>query len=158
MIKYIAVTILIGSSFTLAGCSVGMAMSGQEQKDTSILFPGSPRPVVIAKIGPPETSTVNKDGSYIDSYLITKGNEPSTGRAVAHGALDIVTLGLWELIGTPMEMGASGEDVSRYIIYYDTAERIKDIQKIRTDNKEQVAAKQAQEKRAIRRKTMALGS
>ncbi|HHJ17118.1 MAG TPA: hypothetical protein ENJ80_10520 [Gammaproteobacteria bacterium] len=116
-----------------------MAMSGEEQKDTSILFPGSPRAVVIAKLGPPETSTKAEKGEYIDSYLITKGNEPSTGRAVAHGALDVVTLGLWEVIGTPMEMGAGQEKVSRYIIYYDTEERIKDIQKIDTSKKDEIA-------------------
>ncbi len=123
----------------VSGCSVGMAMSGEEQKDTSILFPGSPRAVVIAKLGPPETSIVNRDGSYVDSYLITKGNEPSTGRAVAHGALDALTLGLWEVIGTPMEMGAGNEKVSRYIIVYDTDERIKDIQKIAISKKGEVA-------------------
>ena len=112
------------------GCSVGMAMSGEEQKDTSILFPGSPRAVVIAKIGPPETSTKDEDGCYTDSYLIVKGNAPSTGRAVAHGALDVVSLGLWELIGTPLEMGAAKEDRSRYIIYYNKEDEIEDIQKV----------------------------
>ena len=117
-------------SLLLAACSVGMAMSGKEQKDTSVLFPGSPREVIIAKLGPPETSTKDQDGCFIDSYLIVKGNAPSTGRAVAHGALDVVTLGLWEVIGTPMEMGAGGEEHSRYVIYYDTQNRIQDIQKI----------------------------
>ena len=99
-----------------SGCSVGMAMSGEEQKDTSILFPGSPRAVVIAKLGPPETSTKDEKGCYTDSYHITKGNTPSTGRAVAHAGLDVLTLGLWEVVGTPMEMGAAKENHSRIII------------------------------------------
>lgn len=120
----------------ITGCAVGMAMSGKEQKDTSILFPGSPRQVVIAKLGPPETSTKDKEGNYVDSYLIIKGNAPSTGRAVAHGALDVLTLGLWEVVGTPLEMGAGNEEASRYIIYYDNTEKIKDIQKIATSSKE----------------------
>jgi len=119
----------------LTGCAVGMAMSGKEQKDTSILFPGSPRAVVIAKLGPPETSTKSNDENYEDSYLIVKGNAPSIGRAVAHGALDIVTTGLWEIVGTPMEMGAGHEDVSRYIIHYDAEDKIKDIQKIMVSKK-----------------------
>lgn len=113
-------------------------MSGEEQKDTSILFPGSPRAVVIAKLGPPETSTKSEDGSYIDSYLIVKGNAPSTGRAVAHGALDVVTFGLWEVIGTPMEMGAGREDVARFLIYYDTEDKIKDLQKIAVGKEEEI--------------------
>jgi len=125
---------------SLAGCSVGMAMSGKEQKDTSILFPGSPRSVVIAKLGPPETSTKSKDGCYIDSYIITKGNAPSTGRAVAHGALDLLTLGIWEVVGTPLEMGAGKEEVFRVIIYYDKNEKIKNVQKIIVKNKDEIIA------------------
>jgi hypothetical protein len=125
--------ILIFLTFMIAGCSVGMAMSGKEQKDTSILFPGSPRAVVIAKLGPPETSVKDDEGCYTDSYHIVKGNAPSTGRAVAHAALDVVTLGLWEVIGTPLEMGAGQEDVSRVIIVYDDKDKIKDIQKIEVD-------------------------
>ena len=64
-----------------AGCSVGMAISGSENKDTSILFIGAPRDGVLAKLGPPETSDVNAAGERMDTYLITKGNKPSTGRA-----------------------------------------------------------------------------
>ena len=113
----------------LTSCSVGMAMSGKENQDTSILFPGAPRQVVIAKMGPPETSTTNDKGERIDSYLIIKGNEPSVGRAVAHAGLDVLSFGLWELIGTPLEMGAATEDKSRYIIIYGEDDKIKDIQK-----------------------------
>ena len=119
----------------LSGCSVGMAMSGEQQKDTSILFPGAPRAVVIAKLGPPETSTKDPDDCYIDSYHIVKGNRPSTGRAVAHAALDVVTLGLWEVVGTPMEMGAAREDISRVLLVYDSEERIKEIQQIEVAKK-----------------------
>jgi hypothetical protein len=134
----IAALIVITFLF-LQGCSVGMAMSGKEQKDTSILFPGSPRQVVIAKLGPPETSTKDKDGNYVDSYFIVKGNAPSTGRAVAHAALDLFTLGLWEVVGTPMEMGAGREDASRIIIYYDSEQKIRDIQKINVSEKDEVS-------------------
>lgn len=114
--------------FTASGCSVGMAMSGQEPQDTSVVYPGSPRSVVIAKLGPPETSKKNGDGTYTDSYLIVKGNAPSTGRAVAHGALDVLTLGAWELVGTPMELGAGYERKSRLVIRYDGNHEIADVQ------------------------------
>ncbi len=134
--QYVMLVFMI---LTLQGCSVGMAMSGKEQKDTSILFPGSPRSVVIAKLGPPETSTKSEEETYIDSYLIVKGNAPSTGRAVAHGALDVVSLGLWELIGTPIEMGAGSEDVYRIIIYYDKSEKIKNVEKIKVKEKDEIA-------------------
>jgi len=115
----------------LSGCSVGMAMAGKDQKDTSVVFPGSPRAVVIAKLGPPETSTKNANGETVDSWLIIKGNAPSGGRAAMHAGLDVFTLGLWEVLGTPLEMGAAGEDRTRYIITYDKEDKIKDMQAIK---------------------------
>ncbi len=36
-------------------------------------------------------------------YQYEVGNEPSAGRAVGHGVMDVLTLGLWEIIGTPIE-------------------------------------------------------
>ena len=45
------------------------------------------------------------DGNkQIEIYEIEIGNEPSAGRAIAHGTMDILTLGLWEFIGTPIEV------------------------------------------------------
>jgi len=114
----------------LTGCSVGMAMSGKDQKDDSILYPGAPRDVVIAKLGPPESSTTNEKEERVDSYYIVKGNKPSTGRAVAHAALDVFTFGLWEVIGTPMEMGAGSEEHSRVLVIYDKNDKIKDVKKV----------------------------
>ena len=74
MKKYAYWIILPLMPLFITGCSVGMAMSGKEQKDTSVVFPGSPRDVVIAKLGPPETSTKNAEGNIVDSWMIVKGN------------------------------------------------------------------------------------
>jgi len=63
------------------GCSVGMALSGNEQKDTSIFYKGAERSFVYAKVGMPDDAVQDKDGLWIDTYLIVKGNEPSAGRA-----------------------------------------------------------------------------
>lgn len=125
----------------LAACSVGMAISGKEQKDTSILFPGSPRSAVIAKLGPPETSTQSEEGTYVDTYLIVQGNAPSTGRAVAHAALDLVTLFMWELVATPWELAAGQEDRFRLVIYYDSEEKIKNVQKIGVQRADEASGK-----------------
>ncbi len=48
-----------------------------------------------------------------------------------HAGLDVFTLGLWEVLGTPLEMGAAGEDRTRYIITYDKEDKIKDMQAIK---------------------------
>lgn len=36
-------------------------------------------------------------------FKLSRGNAPNAGRALAHGALDLATLGLWEIAGTPIE-------------------------------------------------------
>lgn len=130
MKKYAYFAILLFMPFFVTGCSVGMAMSGKEQKDTSVVFPGAPRDVVVAKLGPPETSTKDADGNIVDSWLIVKGNAPSAGRAAMHAGLDVFSLGLWEVIGTPVEMGAAHEERTRYIITYDKDNKIKDMKAI----------------------------
>ena len=112
----------------LTGCAVGLAASGKKNLNTAIAYPGVPRRAVIARLGPPETSITDNEGNYIDSYIIVKGNEPSLDRAVMHGAMDLLTFGLWELIGTPVELMAGVETNSILLIYYDSEENIKDIQ------------------------------
>lgn len=111
----------------LSSCAVGMAASGKKNMDTTILFPGAPRAAVISKLGPPETSTVDEEGNYVESYLIIEGNEPSSDRAVVHGVMDVMTLGFWEIIGTPIELVAGKESSSRVVIHYDSNNKIRDI-------------------------------
>ncbi len=105
-----------------------MALSGKEEMNTSILYPGVPREAVISRIGEPESSVADKEGNYIDTYTIVKGNEPSSTRAVVHGTLDVLTVGLWELMATPIEVLEGVETSSQIVIYYDSEERIKEIQ------------------------------
>ena len=73
-------------------CSVGMALSGTKATDTSVFYNGAERSFVQAKAGLPEVSVQDKEGNWIDTYLIVKGNEPSAGRAIGHGVMDVLTL------------------------------------------------------------------
>src|SRR5262245_58074576 len=82
----------------LSGCSVGMAASGNKEQDTTIIFPGSNRAVIVSKLGPPDTTRTLDDGNMEDAYLIKQGNEASSGRAWAHAGLDVLSLGLWEVV------------------------------------------------------------
>lgn len=113
----------------LQACSVGMAASGHEQMDTSIAFPGSNRSVIISKLGPPETSRKLEDGRIQDSYLIKKGNEKSSGRAWAFAGLDLLTIGLWEVVATPYEL-AQGEETYRLLITYDQDGTVAEVQRV----------------------------
>lgn len=112
----------------LSSCSVGMAVSGKEEMNTSIVYPGVPREAVISRLGEPESSITDEEGNFIDTYIIVKGNEPSSTRAVVHGTLDVFTLGLWELMATPIEVVEGVETKSQLVIYYDSEKRIREIQ------------------------------
>jgi hypothetical protein len=124
MSKFVLVLVV----FSLNACSVGMAASGNKEQDTSIVFPGSNRAVITAKLGPPTSSRVLEDGNTEDTYLIKKGNEASSGRAWAHAGLDLLSLGLWEVVATPYEL-AQGEEKSRYTITYDPTGNVVDVKK-----------------------------
>lgn len=45
-----------------------------------------------------------KNGKYIETYRAKAGKSGfNYVRAAGHGALDVLTLGLWEVAGTPVE-------------------------------------------------------
>ena len=52
------------------------------------------------------------------------GNEPSGGRALGHAIMDVLTLGVWEVVGTPIE-AASSSRMRLTIVYKD--DKIKTI-------------------------------
>ena len=55
-------------------------------------------------------------------------NESSAGRAVAHGAMAILTLGIWEVVGTPVEL-ATG-DHHKLMVFYDQNNKVKLMKKM----------------------------
>lgn len=127
MKKLVYLAVLFLMPFIVTGCSVGMAMSGKETKDTSVLAVGASRDTVIARLGPPQTTVTDSDGTLIDSWDIVKGNQPSAGRALAHGAMDVLTWGLWEVVGTPVELAAGQEKHTIYTVRYDADSNIKNM-------------------------------
>lgn len=127
MRKLIYFLVLLLMPFVVSGCSVGMAMSGKETKDTSVLAVGASRDTVISRLGPPQTTVTDSDGTLVDSWDIVKGNQPSVGRAVVHGAMDVLTFGLWEVVGTPVELVVGQEKHTIYTVRYDTDSKIKNM-------------------------------
>lgn len=109
--------------FTSA-CSVVMATKGTKESNLSVLKEGTPRSIVVAELGPPKTTEEN-----IDIYETCKGDEASTGRAIGHGVMDVLTLGLWEVIGTPIEAAAgSDKECYRIKIVYNENDKIESIE------------------------------
>jgi hypothetical protein len=114
----------------LSACSVGMALSGSDDPDLGAIKVGASRGEVEMHLGSPENSRTLDDGRRADIYEYEIGNEPSAGRAIGHGAMDVLTLGLWEVVGTPIE-GVQGERY-RATITYDRDDKVLDIQTKKT--------------------------
>jgi hypothetical protein len=94
---------LVGLPLALGGCSVGMALSGEETPDLAACRVGANRADVEVQLGQPVSVQSLPDGGQTCTYEYQVGNDPSAGRAIAHGAMDVLTLGLWEAVGTPVE-------------------------------------------------------
>ena len=116
---------LFFSFFLLSACSVGMALSGNDNPDLGALKVGATRGEVQLHLGPPATSQTLENGQRLDVYEYEIGNEPSAGRAAAHGVMDILTLGIWEVVGTPIE--AIQGDKYKATIKYDKNDKVIDI-------------------------------
>lgn len=105
-------------SVSLIGCSVHRAANQPSEKDTTLMTQGVHRDHLIAEFGAPISSETHEDGrkdiySFIQGY--SKGNK--AGRAFFHGAADLLTIGLWEIVGTPVEGTFDGKRMSIRVIY-----------------------------------------
>ena len=101
-----------------SGCSVVMAAKQPKKKELSVLNAGTHRARVIAEFGAP-IHTETKEGKKVDIFNFVQGYSTAnkTGRAVFHGAADVFTLGLWEVVGTPTEAAFDGQDMAVQISY-----------------------------------------
>ncbi len=79
---------------------------------------GVHRDRVIAEFGAPITSEAFEDGRK-DIYTFINGYSKGAkaGRAFFHGAADLLTIGLWEIVGTPVEGSFNGQKMTVRVIY-----------------------------------------
>ena len=94
---------LLGGTAVLSGCSVGMAVAGKESPNLAACRVGATQADIQAELGRPTSSQMLQNGDSVCTYEYEVGNEPSAARAVMHGGMDVLTFGLWELVGTPVE-------------------------------------------------------
>jgi hypothetical protein len=99
-----------------SGCAVGMALSGDPAPDLAACRIGADRTSIEDELGPPVTVDALPDGGTACVYDYTVGNEPSPGRAIAHGTMDVLTFALWEVVGTPIE-AVQGQRYQMTVIY-----------------------------------------
>ena len=125
----VPVLYILCTSVLLAGCSVGMAMSRKSDPNISALAVGQDRDLVILNLGQP-TKTLLADNKRTDVFELERGNEQSVGRAAGHAVMDLLTLGVWELIGTPIE-GFAGDMITLQI-EYDEENKVKNVKTLNT--------------------------
>lgn len=85
---------------TGSGCSVGMALHGADNPDRATLREGADRADIEMTFGKPKNWDEAEKRAL---YHYTTGEDGSAGRAIAHAAGDVLTFGLWEVVGTPIE-------------------------------------------------------
>ena len=95
---------------TLTGCAVGMALSGKKEPQVDDLRKGMDieEAHFIMRDYTPVVS-IGEDGTRVEVYTVQLGNAPSGGKALGHAAMDVMTFGLWEIVGTPIEAFSSGK-------------------------------------------------
>ncbi len=103
-----------------SGCAAYKATQQPDKKNLAVLSRGTPRTRVIAELGAPLASD-ERDGATVDLFVFKQGYSKGVkaGRALAHGAADVVTGGLWEVVGIPAEALADGTDVKVEVTYDD---------------------------------------
>ena len=83
--------------------------------------------MLLAEFGLPVVAET-REGRKFEIYKFVDGYSAGAkaGRAVFHGAADILTLGLWEVIGTPTEGVFDGDEIA-FRVRYDDDDRIDEV-------------------------------
>ncbi len=133
---FVAVCLVLFAS--AYGCAVHSAANQPSEKNINLLSAGTPRAKVLAEFGAPINTEI-KDGKKTDIFSFIQGY--STGakasRAFFHGAADVLTLGLWELVGGAVEGAYNGEKVS-FQVTYDENDSIKTVLALNEEAKKEV--------------------
>lgn len=104
-------------------------------KRTWIFFKvGTHRDLLHAEFGAPITSEIRDDGHKHEIFSFKQGYSTGvkTGRALFHGAADILTIGLWEVVGTPTESVFDGDKMV-YSIRYDDKDLVDKVTVLKED-------------------------
>tara|TARA_Y100000766_G_scaffold143442_1_gene123306 strand:- start:230 stop:631 length:402 start_codon:yes stop_codon:yes gene_type:complete len=106
--------------FLLGACSATQQAANQPTlKDLSVLEEGTKRDIVVLELGAPAETRI-EDGNKVDLFSFVQGYSKGTrvARVTGHAAAEALTLGVWSLIGTPIEQTHNGT-ILGYKVYYD---------------------------------------
>ena len=119
---------LIGlAAIGVSGCSPVLAAKQPSRRDVELLSPGIPRNLLVAELGQP-VSTETKNGKRVEVFSFVQGYRKGVkvARTIGHGAADVFTLGLWEVVGTPTEATLNGHRIA-YEVTYDAGDRVEQV-------------------------------
>jgi len=124
--KYIKVAFIV-FMLQMNACSVFMAAKQPGKKDVSLFRVGTPRGMLLAEFGLPLVAE-ERNGRKFEIYKFVDGYSPGAkaGRAVLHGTADILTFGIWEVVGTPTEGVFNGNE-NTFRVRYDKDDRIDEV-------------------------------
>jgi hypothetical protein len=124
IIRFLFITLF---AIMLTSCSVFMAAKQPDKKNVDLFKIGTPRSMLLAEFGMPTVAELG-DGKKHEIYKFMQGYSAGAkaGRAVFHGAAHVLTFGLWEVIGTPVEGTFSGDEMA-YEVRYDEESRIDQV-------------------------------
>jgi hypothetical protein len=128
MNRVIAGVLLAVFCVSASGCSVVMAARQPDKKNLKCLDVGTPRDNVLAELGKPITTETDAQKNKVDIFQFKQGFDTctKTARALVHGAADVFTLGLWEVVGTPSEAFFGAKSMAIKIIY-DESDKVKEV-------------------------------
>ena len=104
-----------------------MAVKQPEQKNLNVLEMGTHKDAVRAELGAPISTGVTVEGEKLEYDVFRpEGNSRGWGvaRAFLYGVLDFFTLGLWEVVGTPLEGSISGGEKKNIRVLYNERNKV----------------------------------
>ena len=128
---YIKNLFLIFSLFVfLNACATEQALNQPTKKDLTVLKFGTDRDLVLLELGAPVDAFV-EDGKKVDLFSITQGYSKGVrmARATGHLTAEIMTLGLWGIVGTPLEQSYNGT-ILGYKVWYDENNKVEKTEKL----------------------------
>ena len=95
MVRKMLVMLVCSVLLFSSGCSVFMAAKQPDKKNVELYRIGTPRSMLLGEFGPPAHSEV-RNGKKYEVFKFVQGYSTGAkaGRALFHGAADVMTLGL----------------------------------------------------------------
>jgi len=120
---YLATLLLIavgcGSAAEMAAKHEGVSESDIKDCETRLCYLKLGSEILDKKQDP--------DGSLTEIYRV-KRERGSTLRSLGHGVLSLGTLGIWNVIGTPIEGLMSSDEFIVFRVFYDPQEKPKKVE------------------------------